>query len=114
MKKSHKSTYNISFVPPDAGTETSVQSHLTAAHKKDMKTLLVECLTIGDPSEKLKDKKWKYIFQISPTLLGTAMVITTSVDQWESYSIIYTTIKMQMIFSHLYFRIWQLILPIFK
>lgn len=42
--------------------KTSVQSHLTTAHKKDMKTLLAECLTIWKSKPETEKQEMKIHF----------------------------------------------------
>lgn len=42
--------------------KTSVQSHLTTAYKKDMKTLLVECLTIWRSESETERQEMKIHF----------------------------------------------------
>lgn len=68
--------------------KTSVQSHLATAHNKDMKTVLVECLTIWRSESETERQETKTHFSNLTNFIKMTMVITTSLDQWESYSII--------------------------
>lgn len=50
--------------------KTSVQSHLTTAHKKDMKTLLVECLTIWRSKWETEKQEMKTHFSNLTNFIG--------------------------------------------